>query len=144
MSDDKTTWVLNLLVFLVAFSALVNCLTGSNPALLIGERRRICAAWALLFLMQACLSLGIQGKIDAEINSSAEGNNWVLLKLTDPPVAADLAMNGWAAAGVIGWWLYYLTAAVGVVRAVRGTTGRCRAPQQVLERALGNAGVHRD
>ncbi|CAA0835572.1 Unknown protein [Striga hermonthica] len=119
ISGDKTTWVLNLLVFLVAFSALVNCLTGSNPVLLIGERRRICAAWALIFLMQACLSLGIRGTIDAEINSSAEGNNWVLLKLTDPPVAADLAMNGWAAAGVAGWWLYYLTAAVGVVRAVR-------------------------
>ncbi|KAI3449391.1 hypothetical protein Pfo_006056 [Paulownia fortunei] len=71
---SKTTLILTFLVSLVTIAALTNCLTGSKAAFLISERRRLYAAWVLLFLIQVCLNLGIQGTVDAEINSYTVGS----------------------------------------------------------------------
>ncbi|KAL0459774.1 UNVERIFIED_CONTAM: hypothetical protein Slati_0604600 [Sesamum latifolium] len=179
-----TTLVLSLLVSLITVAALIGhlILTGRKHALLvISQRRRLYAAWVLVFLMQVCLSLGIQGTVEAKINSYtvgrlvsprrlifalglhettvfwremvvkpvvdetifgfpgegfwwaekvalavAFGNLWwrrlreeaeALVVL--PWVTAELKMDV-AVADVLGWSLYYLTAAIGVVRVVKG------------------------
>ncbi|KAL8527203.1 hypothetical protein ACS0TY_005181 [Phlomoides rotata] len=69
----KTTLILSLLVSAVAIGALTHSLTGHKPPFLISERRRFHAAWVLLFVMQICLSLGIYGTVDAEINGYTIG-----------------------------------------------------------------------
>ncbi|KAL2239058.1 uncharacterized protein LOC105163344 [Sesamum indicum] len=71
-----TTLVLSLLVSLITVAALIThlILTRHKHALLIiSQRHRLYAAWLLLFLMQVCLSLGIQGTVEAEINSYTVG-----------------------------------------------------------------------
>ncbi|KAK4418048.1 hypothetical protein Salat_2217500 [Sesamum alatum] len=182
---SRTTLVLSLLVSFIAVAALItHFLSGREDALfIISQRRRLFAAWVLLFLMQVCLSLGILGTTveDAEINSytvgrlvlprrlifalglhettvfwrkmvvkpvvdetilgfSGEGFWWaekVALAVAFgnlwwrrlreeaealvvlPRVAAELRMDV-AVADVLGWSLYYLTVAIGVVRVVKG------------------------
>ncbi|KAL0420130.1 UNVERIFIED_CONTAM: hypothetical protein Sradi_1426500 [Sesamum radiatum] len=181
---SRTTLVLSLLVSLITVAALIThlILTGRKHALLlITQRRRLYAAWVLLFLMQVCLSLGIQGTVEAEINSYTEGRlvsprrlifalglhettifwrEMVVKPVVDetifgfsgagfwwaekvalavafgnlwwrrlreeaealvvlPRVTAELKMD-FAVADVLGWSLYYLTVAIGVVRMVKG------------------------
>lgn len=184
----KTTLILSFLVSAVAIEALVQGLNGGDKdktaALFVSERRRLHAAWVLIFLMQVCLSLGIHGTVDdVEMNGFAAvgnllsprrvvfvlglheitvrwrrsvvapvvdetmlgisgkgGSSWVeevvlaaafgnlwwgslrdeaeaLVAL--PWVRAELEMDV-EVADCVGWLLYYLTAVIGGVRAIRG------------------------
>ncbi|KAL0435982.1 UNVERIFIED_CONTAM: hypothetical protein Sradi_0306100 [Sesamum radiatum] len=73
---SRTTLVLSLLVSLITVAALIARLisTGRKHTLLvITQRRHLYAACVLLFSMQVCLSLGIQGTVEAEINSYTVG-----------------------------------------------------------------------
>ncbi|KAL3648111.1 hypothetical protein CASFOL_009079 [Castilleja foliolosa] len=84
---------------------------------------------------------GFMGWIEKVVLAAAFGNLW-WRRLRDeaealvvlPWVAAELGMNV-GAAGVLGWLLYYSTAAVGVVRVVKGfwwvVTWRFRYRRQV-------------
>ncbi|KAH6766452.1 hypothetical protein C2S52_017435 [Perilla frutescens var. hirtella] len=70
----KATLILSLLVSAVAIEALVQGINGNKPAFVVCERRRLCVAWVLIFLVQVCLSLGIHSTVDAEIGSFTVGN----------------------------------------------------------------------
>lgn len=78
----KTTLILNFLVSAVAIEALFQGLNGGGDkdktTLFVSERRRLHAAWVLIFLMQVCLSLGIHGTVDgAEMSRFAAVGNLV-------------------------------------------------------------------
>lgn len=184
---SNTTLILTVVVSVVAISALVHCLTGGNKAafFITSKRGRLHASWALFFLIEFGLILGIHGTIDEEIKNSyayTEGTLFSPSRLffalglhetmvfwwrnAVKPVADETAVFGvsgeafgwvesvvsavafgnlwwrklrdeaealvvlpWvmrvelrmdvAAADVLGWLLYYLTAAIGAVRMIR-------------------------